>query len=261
MLGAFAACEKEDPFNWDINMDVTQDDATTETPADVPPDVTPDITPDITPDVPVDNPVDNPIEIIPDGTGDSYGIINANFTTTFILNGDMLSDSTYLSSHSDAIAMTPAFTGTYSSGRTIPSASAVMNLALAAHFPAGTYPAMVAVLQQSAADASGTTPANPWVELDFASDNVTPGNYALDIMEGAGGTLVVLNSLGTTYCMLAFAVGGSINVSASSNTTATEGGTITLSGSSIPIYHPSNTPYGDITADLTSMGVTVCPIE
>jgi hypothetical protein len=261
-VGVFAACEEEEPFNFDGLTDVTHDDGTT---PDTTPDITTDLPPDITTDVPVDTPVDTPpdtpIEIIPDGTGDAYGLINASFSTTFIWNGDMLNDDAYFTAHQDSISATPAFTGTYGSGKTIPGATATLNMALAAHIPAeGTNPAIVAVLQQSAADTSGTT-ANPWVELDFTTDAISPGNYTVGIMAESQAILVVINYLGpSSICMLAFAE-GTINVSAASNTTATDGGSITLSGSSLSIYHPSNTPYGDITADLTSAGYQVCPIE
>ena len=259
----FAACEEEETtLDWWTDTG-TDPDVTPDTPADVPVDRPPDITTDTPietpPDIVTDTP-DVPVEILPDTPGDAYGVINVNFTSPFIFDGDQLSNTTYMQGHPEGMMSTPAFTGTYGTGKTVPSSTAVLTVALAAHIPAeGTYPAAVAVMQQSAADTAGTTPANPWVELDFASDVISPGTFNLDIVTGSQATLVLLNSLGTTYCVLALAVGGSVNVSAASNTTATDGGSITLSGSSIPVYHPTNVPgYGDISG---SLGVDVCPIE
>jgi hypothetical protein len=267
MMGAmglfFAACEEENTTpDWWTDV-YTEPDVTPDTPADVPV----DHPPDITTDTPIDNPPDIttdpdvPVEILPDTPGGSYGTLNANFSTPFILDGAR-EDTEYFQAHQDGIIMTESFTGTYGTGKNIPNA-AVVTVSVGLHFAAeGTSPAAVGIFQDSYADTAGTTVANPVVRLFFPSDNVTTGACPLDLYSASGCQLYVVNiTSATTACILALGQGGTINVTAATNTAQTDGGTISLNGSALPIWHPTNVEGADISSDLTAQGLTVCPIE
>jgi hypothetical protein len=238
--------------------DGTEPDTTTDTSTDAIPDPTTDPTPDTSDDT-------GPGDVPTDGTGGPYGTLMATFTTSFIYDYTKATDRDYLMAHATAgVQMTPAFSGTYSTAGSIPGAGAIVSQSLAFRVPPGsTAPAMIAVIQQSFADMGGTA-ANPFVELDFRTDALEVASYDLGSPtdDTVDGTLLVTNSLSaTSFCVLAVSFSGTIDVTSAVNTTAVEGGQLQLSGTGIEVYHPSDTPEGDITASFTSAGYSVCPIE
>ncbi|MFH1438055.1 MAG: hypothetical protein ABIJ56_20270, partial [Pseudomonadota bacterium] len=191
---------------------------------------------------------------------DAYGIVNVSFSTPYILDGSRLNDTAYVQSHGDGISGA-TFIGTYSIGYPIPGAYAGRNQTLALHLAGGSS-SMVAVLQQSSEDSSGAIPANPWIELDFMDDYISTGEYEIDTGNGAEVTLSVVNIYsGNDVCFLAIGIGGAITVTRAWNTSAIEGGKLAFSGTGIPLYHPTMTPYGDMTAAIIGAGYQICPPE
>ncbi|MBI5543271.1 MAG: hypothetical protein HY901_05245 [Deltaproteobacteria bacterium] len=187
------------------------------------------------------------------GGDDGYGKIDTiDFTTPYLLDFAQLNDQAYQQAHQNGFIQGAAFTGTYTStGKAIPPAGS-STIALGAH-GAGQNP-FVGVIQQSV---SGQTVVNPIVQMQFYSDTITPGANPIGLTESDKAMLFIMDSQGSSSCIAAIGV-GSINVGAAGNTTA-EGGSISFTGSNVLLYHPTNTPYGDISAQITAQGETVCP--
>ena len=61
--------------------------------------------------------------------------------------------------------------------------------------------------------------------------------------------------------LLAVASGGQLSVTVAESTTDPDGGSLTVQATDLPLYHPTNTPYGDISQDILSMGMLVCDLE
>lgn len=244
----FAGCEL---FGFGVeDPDADAEDAVVEDIDDSEPLAEPDVT---------GEPVDIP-DAVMEVPANAYGVVNVSFSTAYILDGSRLNDSAYVNSHSDGISGA-TFIGTYSIGFPIPGAYANRNQTLALHISGGSS-SIVAVLQQSSEDSSGAIPANPWIELDFLDDYISTGEYEIDTGSGAEVTLSVVNIYpGNDVCFLAIGIGGAITVTRAWNTSAIEGGKLSFSGTGIPLYHPTMTPYGDMTAGIIGAGYQICPPE
>jgi len=259
VLAGFACSSGKDDTVIDTGVDIPvsdiqRDDTTTTDPVvDPTVDNRPDPTGDpdsISPDLP------------PDGVTTMYGTLNANFTTNFIFDYDQLSNSAYVQAHISGAMQTAAFTGTYSTGKTVPGSTATTTVAYAAHIPAeGTAPAAVMVYQDSCVDPQCNTGADPQVRLLFANDTITTGALPVDLTVATSPMLLLMNFPGSTGCVLAIGHGGSISVTTATNTSAADGGSLAFTGAALPIYHPTGTPLGDISGELTGYGLTICPKE
>jgi len=192
-----------------------------------------------------------------------YGTVDVSFSSAFIFDFTRRTETGYIQSHSDdGVQVTPtAFSGSYGSSATIPGADAIMTQSMAFHVPEDTYPPFVAVIQQSFSDMIGTITA-PTVELDFTSDSFSTGIMAIDVVVGAGALLTVFDIPAPgTSCVAAVGMYGAIDVTTAVDTTSTEGGSVAFEGADIPLYHPTDTPRGDISAELEAAGLEICPIE
>jgi hypothetical protein len=188
-------------------------------------------------------------------TGGYGSLTTVSFTSSFILDGSKLTDQTYLQGHQNAFQPTPAFTGTYTSaGSPIPPTGATQTVAIASHI---ANPPSVGVIQQSG---SGQTIVNPIVQMMFASDVVASGPVAVGLEQTSGAQLFVMDSTGAqSGCIAAIGI-GEIQVTNAVNTNAVEGGQLALQGANIALYHPTDTPYGNIEADLSAQ-MPVCPFK
>ncbi len=189
------------------------------------------------------------------GTTGGYGsLTTVSMSSAFIFDGSKLSDQAYLQGHMDGVQMSPAFTGTYTTaGSPIPP-SGTQTLAVAAHM---ANPPSVGIIQQSIA---GQSIASPMVQMMFASDVVASGPVSVGLEQTSGAQLFVMDSTGAqSGCIAAIGI-GEIQVTNAVNTNATDGGQIALQGANIALYHPSDTPYGNIQADLESQ-MAVCPFK
>jgi hypothetical protein len=190
------------------------------------------------------------------GTTGGYGsLTTVSFTSSFILDGSKLTDQTYLQGHQNAFQPTPAFTGTYTSaGSPIPPSGATQTIAVASHM---ANPPSVGIIQQSF---SGQTVASPMVQLQFMSDVLASGPVAVGMEQTSGAQLTVMDITGPqTGCIAAIGI-GDIQVTNAVSTNQTEGGQLALQGANIALYHPSDTPYGNIQADLEAQ-MPVCPFK
>lgn len=198
----------------------------------------------------------------------AYGNLDVDFTTGYIYDGPMWEmDLDYRWEHfTEGVVRDPVFTGSYGDGNEVPDADTASSITHAEHrVAAGGNPAFVTVVQESFGDAAWTVLSNPDVRLEFASDVIEPGSYEL----GPPGDpdharLYLYDVLGMEtlqICILAVTCDGAIQVTEATSTTAIEGGTLSLSGSDIELYHPSSTPLGDLRDRITALELTVCPMR
>ncbi|HOW52630.1 MAG TPA: hypothetical protein PLV42_11380 [bacterium] len=194
-----------------------------------------------------------------------YGNITANAAFTFFYDGSCTPADTCLgdqvNGNQAGLVMNSVFGGTYGSGKPVPGVGGQQTLSLAMHTNADNTtdpvtPASVVVMMQSQTQ---TGIVNPVVQMGFPSDAITPGQLSTDASQQGSAYLVLLNSLGNTSCLLAYSFGGTVNVTAASNTTAPGAGTLNFDSTKIEVYYPKETPMGDISGNL---GTTqVCPKE
>ncbi|MFW5740353.1 MAG: hypothetical protein ACOC1F_08300 [Myxococcota bacterium] len=106
----------------------------------------------------------------------------------------------------------------------------------------------------------GQAVASPMVQMQFASDIIASGPLAVGLDQNSQASIMVMDVLpGNNACLAAIAV-GTIQVTGAQDTTTTDGGTLSLTGSNLTLYHPTDTPYGDISSELPSE-ITVCGWE
>jgi hypothetical protein len=187
-----------------------------------------------------------------------YGMItDIKFSTPFLLDSDKLYDDNYVQQHPESVLYGAAFFGYYgTTSKPIPP-SAGQTLTYGTHSPAeGGYPPSVQVSQYAIGYNSDIV--SPLVQFYFASDKIQVGTLSVGLSPGVGAYLVLYNSLdeGADYCAIAIA-GGSVQVLEAVNTWAPDGGKLQFIGSNLPLYHPKQTPWGDVTQYLGS----VCPLE
>jgi hypothetical protein len=198
-----------------------------------------------------------------DGTGGvggqaSYGVItDVKFSTPFLLDANQINDNNYIQQHGEGVIYVPGFFGYFGWGsKPIPPATG-QSIGYGVHSPAqGGSPASVQVTQYSLLNNSDVV--NPFLQLSFASDKVLVGPVDVGYSMTSQAYLVLYNSLqqGNDYCVLAIAV-GSLEILQAENTTAQDGGKLAIAGSYLPLYYPTQTPYGDISSSLGK----VCPQE
>jgi hypothetical protein len=198
---------------------------------------------------------------------DPYGTLTVDFTTAFIFDGARFTDPTYKADNWAAgVSETPTCIGTYGAALNIPGASATSGYTFAQRFVAdANRDDHIEIEQRSYEEATYETAANPMVRIVFPGDDLQVQDYdtdARDLAESVSPWVYVFNQVTSlSICVLAVASGGTLSVTAAESTTAVDGGSLTLQATDLPLYHPTNTPYGDITQDILSMGILVCDIE
>ncbi len=174
-----------------------------------------------------------------------YGTVAVNATFNYIYDGTADIQS-QIQAHPQGVVMGSVFTGTYSSSNKPipPTAAGATTLSIAVHRPAsGSDPAMVVAVTRVW---TGSGVVNPVTNLAFRTDTITPGVYSMDARENDG-LVALTNDLGNnTSCLLALSFGGSVTVTSAVNTDQPSGGSIAFNGSDILLYHPTETPVGDI---------------
>lgn len=191
-----------------------------------------------------------------------YGRLIISFSTPFILDEDRINDPTYLEQHQDGILESAAFTGSYGAGRSMPPAGADVTVSFAARAPANaSYPDRVAVNQQSS---DGADFVNPLANLVLFFDDIEVGEYPVDISSVDRSIQLMLYNVlsdGSSSCVLAMGVGGFLQVTEATGTTAVDGGTLAVTASDLPLYYPTETPLGDMTESIQEGGGEVCARE
>jgi hypothetical protein len=237
--------------------------------------VSPDAVPDASPDVPIE-----PIDVVADAPPDTawdpvadtiadvtpepvvppYGLVDMRFSSAYLLDGTRVEDSEYVMEHPDGIVMGGAFSGSYGASGVVPPEGGWQTFAIGARVPpAAGEPASVLIVQVSQ---SMSGMLDPSVQLVFPTDALVETSYDVDVAGEDDVLLLLVNGMETgDDCVLALGIGGSVTVTHAVDTTLVEGGELDAEGMDIPLYHPSATPYGDVTAELVSSGTDVCPME
>ena len=188
------------------------------------------------------------------GPSSGYGnLTKVSFSSGFIFDESKLNDQSYLQAHMSGIQMTPAFTGSYTSANAAIPPGGAQTLALAIHFA----PNGLGVLQQSG---QGQTVVAPMIQFMFASDVVASGPVDVGLEQTSGAMLLVMDPVGANdACVAAIGI-GQVQVTQAQNTNAADGGQLAFNGSNIALYHPSDTPYGNIETELAQQ-IAVCPFK
>ncbi len=197
-----------------------------------------------------------------------YGTLSLDFTTTFIYDGARFyTDGAYQSDNWAAgVTESAVGTGTYGEALPIPGSGAVATISFAQRFIAdenrGDH---LEIDQLSFQEATYENAANPNVRIVFPGDDLQVQDYdtdAGDLADSVSPWVYVFNQVTSlSICVLAVASGGALSVTTAESTADLDGGSLTLQATDLPLYHPTNTPYGDITQDILSMGMLVCDLE
>ncbi len=183
-----------------------------------------------------------------------YGTVAVNATFNYIYDGSADIQS-QIQAHPQGVVMGSVFTGSYgTTNKPIPpTAVGATTISLAIHRPAsGSDPAMVVAITR-VWTSSGVV--NPLINLAFRTDVIAPGVYSMDARESDGFVALTNETGPDTSCLLAISFGGSLTVTSAVSTDQPSGGSIAFNGSDILLYHPTETPVGDISDEGT------CPKE
>jgi len=180
--------------------------------------------------------------------GGGYGALaTVNFTSGFIFDGAKF--NTQQSQHPEGIQMSAAFVGTYQSNNApVPPNGAAMTAAFVVHL--AQYK-ILSVQQQSLTNASANLDPSVIVELD---ESIGAGAVSLPSEEA----FLYLTDPSAGNCFAAIGV-GSLQITNAVNTAAADGGQLSFTGSNIQLFHPSNTPGGDLTGEFPAG--SVCPYK
>lgn len=186
-----------------------------------------------------------------------YGYVkDISFNTPFLYDEAKLDNQTYFDQHPEGILYYAAFSGYYTSQQKFFPPPNGQTIAYGAHSygSSGSPPGVYAVQYSF----EGQDIVQPYVYLQFVSDQLKPGPVTIGLDGSAGAYFVLFHLLSDTdYC--AAAVGfGQIMITAASNTTSQDGGKLSITApNGLPLYHPTSTPIGDVSAYVGS----VCPME
>jgi len=175
-----------------------------------------------------------------------YGTAQANANILFILDYTKINDEDYITAHQNALINSAIFTGTYGNGKPFtPQGENVMAYSARVALQGKTPHIVVAQFNET---------SNPGIQMFFPSDNITAGKLLIP----NNAYFFLINDLGNnTDCVLAISYFGEINVTKATNTTAVDGGALAFTIANTNIYHTTDTPEGDISADMGG----VCPKE
>ncbi len=201
-----------------------------------------------------------------------YGTLTVSFATAFIFDSAPFDASAayWTDNWTAGVSEAPTCTGSYGGALTIPGPgpAAANTLSYAQHFAADANRGdHIEIAQRSFQDSSYAieSAANPNVRIIFPDDDLQVQDYdvdAGDLAETQSPWVLVFNQVtDLSSCVLAVASGGTLSVTAADSTTAVDGGGLTLAATDLLLYHPTNTPYGDITQEILAMGILVCAIE
>ncbi len=199
-----------------------------------------------------------------------YGTLHLDYDTPFIWDATrMMSDADYFSAHESEGLQTEAFAaGSYGTGGetvAIPDPAGGPMLAYTAKHGGGGGPGpYLEVVQQVYTDDSYTDREGPQVRITFPGDD--PGTGALPVefpgYGEIGGVLVEVTEQVASNSQCTRAVGSlsELTVTNAVDTTATDGGELAFEATEIILYHPTDTPWGDLSSDLLSQGKLACSL-
>jgi len=205
-----------------------------------------------------------------------WGTLAAAFETPYVLDDGMLSVAGYVSAHRDALVGSPAFTGTYDDGVSIPAGAPAATISYAlrnARRTASGWYDQIYVVQETATgagDALAYTGAQ--LELRFRDGPLAAGDVHPVNANVMGATRLYLFHYtnpdgsgtpdGSLRCLAAVGIGGRIRITKAEDLYAEDGSPATAGGGrlafeaeGITLYWLGETPYGtDLSEDFTKPG-------
>ena len=195
------------------------------------------------------------------GNGTPYGTVNIAFVSDFLFDydtADTQGDS-YFNEHPEGYMTTAAFTGTMGYGT---GAQVILEGNAGDTHDVTPYrfsDGEIYVVQHSMNGNALTAPRM----LLIVTDAITTGQQLTMCPDAAVLEVIELNSDGSIKCLHAVALNETLpqlTVDLAENLTQTDGGKLHLSGSNIVIYHPTDTPDGNISQAFIDQGAVICPI-
>ncbi|HNZ54641.1 MAG TPA: hypothetical protein PLW37_11785 [bacterium] len=190
-----------------------------------------------------------------------YGKMTINFKTDFIFDYDTADSQgdSYFDAHPEGIMTTPAFTGLFGYGKNaqIPFEGSSGDTAdvVAYHWDDGE----IYVVQHMF---SGQSVSAPRILL-IVNDSMKKGDILAMCPDKSFLQVIQLTNSGSIDCLVGFALDETLpqlSVDEATDITAKDGGKLYLSGSDIIIYHPTDTPDGDLSQQFISQGAKICPV-
>ncbi len=185
----------------------------------------------------------------PPPAGSSGQIKTVDFSTSYIYSLDRLRAGaiSMFTTHPEGVKDSAAFSGTYES-KTFPTTA--NGIAVAAYHLAASAGSAATITISQGPDITRPPPEWQAVDVIFKSDVIAKGKIAVGVTNDA--KVMVFYTRHTSVasaCVLAIAF-GTVEVTVAENTTKSEGGALSLRGSNITLYKPSQTPVGNITSAL-----------
>ena len=187
---------------------------------------------------------------------DHQGELSIQYSSPFLLDNFQSRDPEYLSMQQQYIQSTPAFFGRI--GDRLLSITGEDDVLYEVFGLQAGDQGLVALLQMSF-DAKSNQPISPFIQLALDPDLVSINEpYSISSNERKARIMLFhVNSDLSLKCVshLGF---GELLVTQASDLQASQGGSIEVSGSSIKLYTPQNTPLGDLSDLLIEEGKSIC---
>ncbi len=175
----------------------------------------------------------------------AYGNLSGSGNFPYTLDYNKMEDLDYMQSHYDALVMGTIFTGSYGETGVIPGKNG-QTLGFSVK-----YLDTVIMLQQ-AVDNNGNA---QMIQLSMPSSVQPNTDYELDVN---GNIIQVTNYTNNNYCLIAFGLQGTVHVTVAEGLDKLEGGKIGITATDVKLYYPTETPWGDLSANA---GGSLCPKE
>ncbi len=200
----------------------------------------------------------------PAGGTCGYGSIDISFSTDFIYSGPLLdAGGSYRWDHMDqAVQTSGALVGIYDELGVVPPAGAFETFSYATRYEDSPGDWRINLQQLSFTDASYNTVMYPEGRMSFYTDSLVAGTLPISVPgpnQPNGVVIYLVTVTANDTCVHAIAHGGMVTITEAVNTTAADGGQLSFEAANVQLYHPTDTPAGDLTAELAAGNLSVCP--
>ena len=188
----------------------------------------------------------------------SNGTLSIRYANDYLLDNYQSRDPDYLNMHRRSVQNNPAFFGELVD-RNLPDSGEPGVIYEVFGLQAADV-GLVAILQMGF-DASTNLPVNPFIQLSLDTTLVnTEDGYELSSDQRKSRLMLFNVNPDLSFKCVSQLGFGSINIPTASDLTLSEGGTIGIYGSDLPLYAPQETPAGDLTDLLIAEGKTPCAV-
>ncbi|MFH2011003.1 MAG: hypothetical protein ABI333_30670 [bacterium] len=200
----------------------------------------------------------------PDGQEFCYGVADISFSTDFIYSRALLDQGgSYLWDHFDeGVQTTAAISGTFGSNGHVPPLGAADTYVNAARYFNGPGDYRINVQQMSFTDTSHNTVLYPEARFSFYTDDLSVGDLPIAVPspnQPSGVVIYLVTVSPNDTCVHAVACGGFLQITEVQDATAADGGNLAFEATGVPLYYPTETPEGDLTASMAGSGLSICP--